>query len=151
MTLNKVNVITLIKNKDREVHCIRMDASVEAAVEAMNRLRVGSLLVQDTSNQVVGIFTERDVLVRVVASGKDPASTSVEEVMTSDFLSIDPGCSVEQAMQMMTEHRVRHLPILEDGALRGMVSIGDVTRWLLEINEMEAENLRRYVFSDYPG
>lgn len=54
-------------------------------------------------------------------------------------------------MQMMTEHRVRHLPIMEDGTLRGMVSIGDVTRWLLEINEMEAENLRRYVFSDYPG
>ncbi|MGC6456454.1 MAG: CBS domain-containing protein [Coraliomargaritaceae bacterium] len=151
MTLSRINVITLIQNKDRQVYCIRMDASIEAAVEEMNRLRVGSLLVEDGSNQVVGIFTERDVLVRVVASGKDPATTSVEEVMTSDFLSIDPGCSVEQAMQMMTEHRVRHLPIMEDGTLRGMVSIGDVTRWLLEINEMEAENLRRYVFSDYPG
>lgn len=85
MTLSRINVITLIQNKDRQVYCIRMDASIEAAVEEMNRLRVGSLLVEDGSNQVVGIFTERDVLVRVVASGKDPATTSVEEVMTSDF------------------------------------------------------------------
>jgi signal-transduction protein with cAMP-binding, CBS, and nucleotidyltransferase domain len=58
---------------------------------------------------------------------------------------------VEDAMQMMTNKRVRHLPVLADGQLRGMISIGDVTRWLLKVNEMEAENLRRYVFAEYPA
>ena len=117
----------------------------------MNRLRIGSLMVKNASGEVVGIFTERDVLVRVVSSDLDPRTTPVREVMTSGFTSIHPDCPVEEAMQIMTEKRVRHLPVMTGGELDGMISIGDVTRWLLEINEMEAENLRRYVFSDYPG
>ena len=71
--------------------------------------------------------------------------------MTKEFESIKEDTSVEDAMQMMTDRRVRHLPVLKEGKLLGMISIGDVTRWLLKVNEMEAENLRRYVFSEYPG
>jgi len=71
--------------------------------------------------------------------------------MTENFQFITPETSVEDAMQRMTDKRVRHLPVLDEGHLLGMVSIGDVTRWLLKVNEMEAENLRRYVFSEYPG
>jgi CBS domain-containing protein len=71
--------------------------------------------------------------------------------MTESFQFISPDTSVEDAMQMMTNKRVRHLPVLADGQLRGMISIGDVTRWLLKVNEMEAENLRRYVFAEYPA
>jgi signal-transduction protein with cAMP-binding, CBS, and nucleotidyltransferase domain len=71
--------------------------------------------------------------------------------MTKDYLSISKDTSIEDAMQMMTEKRVRHLPIFDGEQLVGMISIGDVTRWLLQVNEMEAENLRRYVFDGYPG
>ena len=117
----------------------------------MNRHRIGSILVRDAAESVVGIFTERDVLVRVVAAGDDPASTLVRHVMTAELKSITEETTVEDAMQMMTDLRVRHLPVLDGKELRGMVSIGDVTRWLLKVNEMEAENLRKYVFSEYPG
>lgn len=150
MPLNKVSVVTLLKEKSSSVFCIAASATVDAAVAEMNRQRIGSVVVKD-ADRVVGIFTERDVLTRVVSAARDPKTTLVQEVMTKDFESIKEDTSVEDAMQMMTDRRVRHLPILKEGKLLGMISIGDVTRWLLKVNEMEAENLRRYVFSEYPG
>jgi CBS domain-containing protein len=116
----------------------------------MNRQRIGSIIVKE-GDGVVGMFTERDVLTRVVAAGRDSKVTAVRDVMTKDYLSISKDTSIEDAMQMMTEKRVRHLPIFDGEQLVGMISIGDVTRWLLQVNEMEAENLRRYVFDGYPG
>jgi CBS domain-containing protein len=116
----------------------------------MNRQRIGSIIVKE-GDGVVGMFTERDVLTRVVAAGRDSKATAVRDVMTKDYLSISKDTSIEDAMQMMTEKRVRHLPIFDGEQLVGMISIGDVTRWLLQVNEMEAENLRRYVFDGYPG
>ncbi|CAA6678584.1 MULTISPECIES: CBS domain-containing protein [unclassified Lentimonas] len=150
MPLNKVTVSILLKEKSASVYCIAPDSTVDAAVSEMNRQRIGSIIVQE-ADRVVGIFTERDVLTRVVAAGRDPKATTVREVMTSDFLFICEKTSVEDAMQMMTDKRVRHLPVLAGDQLLGMVSIGDVTRWLLKVNEMEAENLRNYVFGEYPG
>ena len=150
MPLNKVTVTILLKEKSASVYCIAPDSTVDAAVSEMNRQRIGSIIVQE-ADRVVGIFTERDVLTRVVAAGRDPKATTVREVMTSDFLFICEETSVEDAMQMMTDKRVRHLPVLQGDQLLGMVSIGDVTRWLLKVNEMEAENLRNYVFGEYPG
>jgi CBS domain-containing protein len=150
MPLNKVTVTILLNDKSDSVYCISVDSMVDAAVSEMNRQRVGSILVLE-AKRVVGIFTERDVLTRIVATGRDPKTTPVREVMTADFLSIGEATSVEDAMQMMTDKRVRHLPVLRGDQLLGMVSIGDVTRWLLKVNEMEAENLRRYVFGDYPS
>ena len=150
MPLNKVGVTILLNEKSSSVYCISGDATVDSAVAEMNRQRIGSIIVKD-SEQVVGIFTERDVLTRVVAAGRDPKATTVSDVMSNDFLSITQNTSVEDAMQMMTDKRVRHLPVFDEAKLLGMISIGDVTRWLLKVNEMEAENLRRYVFDDYPG
>lgn len=150
MPLNKVPVTILLKEKSTSVYCIAVDSTVDAAVSEMNRQRVGSIVVKN-ANKVVGIFTERDVLTRIVAAGRDPKATTVIEVMTADFLSITQDTSVEDAMQMMTDKRVRHLPVFDGEQLLGLISIGDVTRWLLKVNEMEAENLRRYVFGEYPG
>ncbi len=150
MPLNKVTVTILLQEKSDSVYCIAVDSMVDAAVSEMNRQRVGSIIVQE-AERVVGIFTERDVLTRIVAAGRDPNTTTVREVMTADFLFIGEETSIEDAMQMMTDKRVRHLPVLAGDKLLGLVSIGDVTRWLLKVNEMEAENLRRYVLGDYPG
>ena len=150
MPLNKVSVTILLKEKSTSVYCISVDSSVASAVEEMNQNRIGCVMFKG-AEQVVGVFTERDVLTRVVAAGRDPKSTSVREVMTSDFISITQGTSIEDAMQMMTDERVRHLPIMDGEVLFGLISIGDITRWLLKVNEMEAENLRKYIFDDYPG
>jgi CBS domain-containing protein len=146
--LNKVSVSILLSEKSASIFCVTEETSIEQAVSEMNRQRIGSVVVKK-GNSVCGIFTERDILTRVVSAGRDPKATQVSEVMTESFQFIRPDTSVEDAMQMMTNKRVRHLPVLDDGQLRGMISIGDVTRWLLEVNEMEAENLRRYVFAEY--
>ena len=150
MPLNKVPVTILLKEKSTSVYCIAVNSTVDAAVSEMNRQRVGSIIVKD-AEKVVGVFTERDVLTRIVAAGRDPKTTPVSEVMTADFLSIKKDTSVEDAMQMMSDKRVRHLPVFDDQQLLGLISIGDVTRWLLKVNEMETENLRNYVFGEYPG
>jgi len=150
MPLNKVPVTILLREKSTSVYCIAVNSTVDAAVSEMNRQRVGSIIIKD-AEKVVGVFTERDVLTRIVAAGRDPKTTTVSEVMTADFLSITQDTSVEDAMQMMTDKRVRHLPVFDDQQLLGLISIGDVTRWLLKVNEMEAENLRNYVFGEYPG
>ena len=150
MPLKKISVTTLLKEKGASVFCVSEASTVDAAVAEMNRHRIGALLVK-RDGKVVGIFTERDILTRVIAGGRDPKTTTVRDVMTTDFQSITRETSVEDAMQDMTDKRVRHLPVIENQEAVGMVSIGDITRWLLKVNEMEAENLRRYIFDEYPG
>ena len=150
MPLDKVSVSILLSEKSISMFCVSEDTTIDQAVAMMNRERVGSVVVLD-NDRVSGIFTERDILTRVVSAGRNPKNTLVREVMTSNYQSIHSKASVEDAMQIMTDKRVRHLPVLDDEVLVGMLSIGDVTRWLLKVNEMEAENLRRYLFSGYPG
>ena len=150
MPLDKVSVSILLSEKSISMFCVSEDTTIDQAVAMMNRERVGSVVVLN-NDRVSGIFTERDILTRVVSAGRNPKNTLVREVMTSNYQSIHSKASVEDAMQIMTDKRVRHLPVLDDEVLVGMLSIGDVTRWLLKVNEMEAENLRRYLFSGYPG
>lgn len=150
MALKKISISVLLKEKGSAIYCVDAETSVADAVAEMNRHRIGSILVK-SAGKVVGIFTERDVLTRVVSSGRDPKSSVIREVMTADFQFIDRDTSVEDAMQLITDKRVRHLPVMDGSEAVGLLSIGDITRWLLKVNEMEAENLRRYVFNDYPG
>lgn len=149
MNLNEVRISVLLQDKDNSVYCIVVDSTVEAAVKEMNYRRIGSLMVTD-SDYVVGIFTERDVLTRVVAADLNSKSTLVGEVMTARFKSISYDASVEEAMQIMKEHQIRHLPVFDGNQLLGMFSIGDLNSWLLKVNEIEADNLRRYMFEGYP-
>lgn len=149
MNINKVSVSALLHQKNSSVYCTTVDSTVGAAVVEMNHRRIGSLMVMDVG-YIVGIFTERDVLTRVVAANLDPKSTLVREVMTTRFQSIADDASIEDVMRMMKEHRIRHLPILKGDQLLGMLSISDVNSWLLKVNEIEAENLRNYMFEAYP-
>ncbi|MFU8848581.1 MAG: CBS domain-containing protein [Opitutales bacterium] len=146
----KISIAALLKEKGPSVFSVSHDATVDAAVAEMNQHRVGSVLVL-REGKVVGIFTERDVLTRVLASGRAPQGTTVREVMTSDFKWITQETFIDDAMQLMTDKRVRHLPVLENEKPVGMISIGDITRWLLKLNEMEADSLRRYLEGEYPG
>lgn len=150
MPLNKISVTVILKEKPSAVFTVPKEASVADAVIGMNQHRIGSIMVVD-QGRAVGIFTERDVLTRVVSANIDPRNVRVRDVMTAKFSSITAATSVEDAMQIMTDKRVRHLPVMEGNTVIGMISIGDVTRWLLKANELEAENLRKYVFAEYPG
>lgn len=142
--------MVVLRDKGTSVYRVQADDTVASAVSTMNEHRIGSVMVIE-DEKAVGIFTERDVLTRVVSSGIDPRATLVRDVMTKEFQHISEATSLEQAMALMTEKRVRHLPILSGDELKGMVSIGDVTRWLLHANEMEKDTLKSYFFPDYSG
>ena len=151
MSLKTTPVSLLLTRKNPEVHSIPVTATVREAVAEMNRHRIGCVLVKDGS-EVVGIFTERDVLTRVVSEARDPRTTPVADVMTPNPNRISTETTVGDAMKQMTEKRTRHLPVFDSsGQLAGLVSIGDVTRWQSEENQAEADHLKNYVFGEFPA
>ncbi len=118
--------------------------TVAEAVQEMNSNKVGSVLVMN-GLRLAGIFTERDVLRRVVGADLDPKSTPITKVMTSTVLTVPPTFTVQEVMDLFTEKRCRHLPVVEDGQLLGVISIGDVSRWVANHDRVEAESLRQYI------
>jgi len=134
----------LLAEKGIDVHTVEPDVTVYDAVHAMNNHRIGALIVLQ-HNRVVGIFTERDVLMRVVAVDRDPVTTQVREVMTPQPICVTPGMPVEDAMLLVTEKRFRHLPVLEQGVLRGLISSGDLTRWTVRDQRHQIADLNAYI------
>lgn len=131
---------------DKPAHLVTMapEATVLDAVTLMNALRIGSVLVLD-GTRARGIFTERDVLTRVVAPLRDPAQTMLVEVMTRELVTVTPTTSARTAMELMTERRLRHLPVMHDGAIVGMLSIGDLTRWMVRDQKLTIDDLTDYI------
>ena len=150
MILHNFKIDSILREKSSSVYFVNEADSVSSAISVMNRAKIGSVMVLH-DHQYTGIFTERDVLTRVLAEKLDPDKTVVRDVMTRDYVSIDENYTLEETMRLMTQSRVRHLPVFHKTLLIGMVSIGDVTRKLLEINQNEAESLRQYLFSSYSG
>lgn len=141
-------ISAILDRKGRSVFAVTPTMTVCEAVAEMNRQRVGSVLVID-NGKLVGIFTERDVLRRVVGAGVDPRRALVSEVMTAGVITISPESTVEQTMVLFTEKRCRHLPVLEHGQLVGTISIGDITRWMADAHRAEAEHLKNYITSGF--
>ena len=150
MDLQNISISFILNEKSSSVYCVDVSETVAEAVGLMNRERIGSVMVIK-NGQYVGIFTERDVLNRVISAKLNAEKTRVEKVMTSDFISVQENSTLRETMHIMTNKRVRHLPVFEEEKLVGMISIGDVTRKLLEINQNEAASLRQYLFTEYSG
>ena len=140
----------VVERKGTEVHSVAPTATVLEAVLQMNRERIGALLVRE-GGQVVGIFSERDVLTRVIARDLDPTTTPVTEVMTTSLVTVGPRTTVAEAMAVVTEKRCRHLPVMEGDRLLGLVSIGDLTRWVTRRQAWHIEDLVRYITDVYPA
>jgi len=138
------SISAILDRKGRNVFSVTPNVSVAAAVAEMNHHRVGSIIVLD-GGRLVGIFTERDVLRRVVGAGLDPNSALVSEVMTTGVITISPDATVEGTMKIFTEKRCRHLPVIDGDRLAGTISIGDVTRWMADHHRAEAEHLKNYI------
>jgi CBS domain-containing protein len=139
----------VLAHKGAKVHCVVPDATVLDAVRKMNEERIGALLVRD-GTEVVGIFTERDVLCRVLDSKRSPEATRVREVMTEEVVAVGPDTGVKHAMAIITERRCRHLPVMENGELKGLVSIGDLTRWVSRHQEGHIRDLVNFITGKYP-
>jgi CBS domain-containing protein len=136
------DIAAVMSHKGRGLHCVSPEDTVIEAVRKMNAAGVGSVVVTD-GDDLVGIFTERDVLVRLVEQCRDPASTVVREVMTEDPLCVGMETSVEDTMILMTENRCRHVPVLDGDALQGLVSIGDLIRWIVRDRDVRLDKLLR--------
>lgn len=138
------SIATLLEGKGRALHTVSAGVTVFEAVQKMNQHRIGAMLVQD-GPRLTGIFTERDALTRVIAASLDPKTTPLAKVMTTNVLTVGPDATVQQVMDIFAEKRCRHLPVLQDGQLTGVISIGDVSRWVANVHRAEAESLRQYI------
>lgn len=124
----------------RAIHSVGPNASITECVRLMTAGKVGALMVMD-GGRLIGIFTERDALNKVLAGNLDPGNTNVSEVMTKDPYCISPATTVSDAMQLITERRFRHLPIVDNGKVVAVVSSGDLTRWLVQDQMGEVQEL----------
>ena len=133
-------VASLLKEKkSSKFVSVAPDSTVKDAVRTMNDEKIGAVLVLD-QQKLVGIFTERDVLIRVVGGARDPLTTRVSEVMTPAVRTVEPATPVVVALKSMSDRRHRHLPVQENGQVCGLISMGDVTRWVIR-SQAEQVNL----------
>lgn len=139
-------VSNLLATKGTTVWSIGPDASVYEALELMADKNLGALVVLD-DGALAGIMSERDYARKVILLERGSRETKVREIMTSDLITVSPTTSVAECMALMTDHHVRHLPVLEDGALAGVVSIGDVVRGVIGEQEALIRQLEQYITS----
>jgi CBS domain-containing protein len=140
--MNRVKQI--LDDKGGEVLKIEADASVFDAVKRMVEAGVGSLLVTD-GDEISGIFTERDYLRRMTLEGRDDKDTAVREVMTAPLIVVTPETEIEECMAVMTDRRIRHLPVVEAGEIVGILSIGDVVKFKSKQQSFEIQYLTDYI------
>ena len=135
----------LLNRKENSLISVKTSDEVILAIKNMADCKVGSLLVMSDDGEFVGILTERDVLRISAKRDGDLAGVRIEEMMTRDLMVATPDCSIDQAMSMMTEHRFRHLPVMDGGKPIGMVSIGDLVKAKLKDVTVEVKYLRDYI------
>jgi CBS domain-containing protein len=140
-----MNVEGLLKGKGTEVHSIAPSSSVSDLLAVLAQHRVGALVVSADGQAVDGIVSERDVVRALAERGPDLLAEPVADVMTTDVVTCSPGTTVEQLMVMMTSRRIRHVPVVIDDRLAGIVSIGDVVKDRMDELETETKVLHEYI------
>ena len=143
------NIGMILKQKNGSIASTRPDASVYQAIEMMAEKRVGALLVME-SGVLLGIISERDYARKVILQGKSSKITRVKDIMTSPVVSVTPETSVDECMRIMTSRRIRHLPVLEGDNVAGMISIGDLVKWIISSHEQTINDLHSYIAGSYP-
>jgi CBS domain-containing protein len=140
-------VSQILKTKGDKVWSIAPQETAYKALQLMSEENLGALLVID-KGKVVGLFSERDYARKVILKGKSSKTTSVSELMTKEVLYVDPETSVEDCMSLMTEKRIRHLPVMEKKQLVGVVTQGDVVKQLIADQKFKNEELERYIHEE---
>lgn len=146
----KTPIASILRQKGDWVITIHPTATVYETIARMVDNNVGAILIKD-EGEVRGIFTERDYLRRIALQGRTSKTTRVEEVMTGDVLTVDLGETAENCLRIMTANKCRHLPVLKDGHLTGLISIGDCVKELLLRAEGQVQELENYITGSYPG
>ncbi|MGH9341449.1 MAG: CBS domain-containing protein [Acidobacteriota bacterium] len=137
-------VSQLLENKGREVYSVTPGTSVYEALSLMADKNIGALVVLE-GDDLAGIFSERDYARKVILKGKSSKETPVSEIMTRKVICVSPDSSVEQCMALMTGQRIRHLPVVADKRLTGVISIGDVVKAIISDQQFMMEQLQNYI------
>ncbi|HEY66629.1 MAG TPA: CBS domain-containing protein [Caldilineae bacterium] len=134
----------ILNVKGRDVWSVSPDATVYEALQLMADKNIGAVLVVE-EGEVVGILSERDYARKVILKGRSSLNTPVKEIMTSKVYYVSPEQTIEECMTLMTEKRIRHLPVLEDGRLVGIISIGDVVKAIISDQQVTIQQLENYI------
>ena len=143
-------VYDILHNKSGEIMTTGLDESVYEAIRVMGEKNIGSLVAME-NGEVVGILSERDYSRKVVLQGRTSRDTKVGEIITRPAITVSSKDSIEKCMLLMTTNRIRHLPVVDDGRLAGVISIGDLVNWVMQTQRQTIAQLHGYISGDYPG
>ncbi len=144
------SVQLILKRKGSEVYSISPHATVYEALEKLAEKNVGALAVVD-GTELVGILSERDYVRKVILKGYSSKELKVAAIMSSPAITVNPKATIDECMQRMTDHRCRHLPVVEEGKLLGVVSIGDLVNWVITAQDQTIHQLEDYISGKYPA
>ena len=134
-------------NNNRQIWTISKDQSVRQALVIMSEKNIGAIIIVDNKDFPIGIFSERDYARKVILKGKSSKDTLLEEVMTKELITITRNHKIEQCIEIMTEKRIRHLPILENNKIVGIISIGDVLKIIIKDQKELINHLQKFITS----
>ncbi len=140
-----MHVSAILRDKGDRMITIEPELSVSDAVKLLVQERIGAVLVVSGDGELAGILSERDIVRGLSSAGVGLMGRKVEELMTKAVVTCSPGDEIDQLMRDMTSHRIRHLPVMDDGKLSGVISIGDVVKFRLDELESESSMLREYI------
>lgn len=140
----------LLNKKGKEVYHVSPDTTVYEAISKMSEYDVGALLVLE-DDKLCGLISERDYRNKVILKGRTSKDTPVGDIMSTKLITITPKDSVENCMHLMTDKRVRHLPVMDDDQVVGVISIGDIVKSIIDKQKEEIEDLKGYISGNYPG
>jgi CBS domain-containing protein len=140
------NVNNILQKKGNAVYSVSPDSSVYDALETLEDRNLGALVVVE-KGKLIGVFTERDYARKVILKGRSSKETYIRDIMTERPVSVNLNTSIEQCMQLMTDKFIRHLPVMDNGQLVGVISIGDLVKYIIDEKDYIIENLRQYIVS----
>jgi CBS domain-containing protein len=144
------NIGAILNQKSRAIHSVSPESTVHDAVAMMADKNVGALLVM-TGAQLVGMISERDYTRKVMLRGKRSADTKVAEIMSSDPTTVQPNDGVEECLRLMTDKRIRHLPVIDGDRVVGIISIGDLVKHVISVQSATIAHLESYIHGGFSG
>lgn len=143
-------ISAILREKGGAIHSISPDATVYDAIETMAARNIGALLVMN-GDRLLGIVSERDYTRKIALKGKQSKQTPVSEIMFTPVISVGDDASVEECMELMTKHRIRHLPVIAGERVAGVVSIGDLINWIIKTQREVLNSMEDFITGKYPG